>query len=428
MRYNVDDYPFNIKDITRLMGIHPTDRRGRSRAVGEYASSWDCNCIFCGHKGKMNINFIKNVFNCNYCGAGGGMLALYANYYNLSKKEAFDEICSGLHITKELQDVQRERVENAQEKEAVQERNPELASKEEMNKTYSMLLSQLTLSEKHRQDLMGRGLTPVQIEERRYRSTPVFGMKQIVRKLQDAGCTIQGVPGFYLDKDCQWTMNFSSRCSGFLVPVEATNGFISGMQIRLDHPKDGQKYIWFSSVNRHLGVSSGSPTHFIGDINASEIYVTEGGLKGSISHYLSKETFVCNAGVTLYKNLPAILQELKQHNLVHVKEAYDMDKLMHTAVKVQECYSCEYMPDCPAFSQYCKLSEESRENLLQIICPSKEKKRSVIQKGCTHVYEICEELGLTYSRCVWDLDEGGEWNGRIKGIDNYYYEQKLKKC
>ena len=424
MRYSVDDYPFNIKDVARLMGIHPTDRRGRSRSVSTNANSWDCNCIFCGHKGKMNINFVKNVYNCNYCGAGGGMLALYADYYNLTKKEAFDEICSGLHITKELQDVHRERIETAPVKELQEETNPGQASKAEIHKTYSMLLSQLTLSEKHRQDLMERGLMPAQIEERRYRSTPVFGMKQIVQRLQDAGCTIQGVPGFYLDKDLKWTMNFSCRCSGFLVPMESLDGTISGMQIRLDHPKDGQKYIWFSSVNKYLGVSSGSPTHFIGDINASEIYVTEGGLKGSVSHYLSGGTFLCNAGVTLYKNLPAALLELKQHKLVHVKEAYDMDKLMHTEVNVKECFSCEYKKDCPAYGKYRKLAEELQEDIIRMACPRREQKRLIIQKGCTHVYEICEELGLTYTRCVWDLDEEGEGNGQVKGIDNYYYALK----
>lgn len=426
MKYRLEDFPFRIRDVVELMGIHPTDRAGRRKSGGYKDDSWYCNCIFCGHKGKLNINFSKNVFNCNYCGEHGGMLELYGHYYNLTNREAFDEICSGLHLDKEELSVGVQKPVRPLVKTDEPVRDSNLAPKKEIHKTYSMLLSMLTLSEKHQKDLMARGLTLSQIEERRYRSTPVFGMKQIVQRLQDAGCTIQGVPGFYLGKDGTWTMNFSAKYSGFLIPMETIGGSISGMQIRLDHPGDGQKYIWFSSASRYLGVSSGSPTHFIGDINASEIYITEGGLKGSVSHYLSNGTFLCNAGVTLYKNLRPILQELKQHHLVLVKEAYDMDKLMHTEVNVKECLSCEYQKDCPAYGQYRKLTGELRKNAVQMTCPRKEQKRTIIQKGCTHVYEICEELDLAYTRCVWDLDEGGEWNGWIKGIDDYYYGEKQK--
>lgn len=424
MRYRVEDFPFRIRDVAELMGINPTDRAGRSRSGSYKDQSWYCNCVFCGHKGKLNINFTKNVFNCNYCGEHGGMLELYGRYYNLSNREAFEEICSGLHMEKPQQSEFRAKVPQPENRSADDADQVLLASETEINKTYSMLLSLLTLSEKHQQDLLNRGLTLEQIAERRYRSTPVFGYKQIVQKLIQAGCVIQGVPGFYQDKDGKWSMNFSSRGSGFLVPMESIDGHISGMQIRLDHPRDGQKYIWFSSVNKENGVSSGSPLHFIGNLDAEAIYITEGGLKGSIAHYLSGETFLCVAGITQYKNIPAILEELKFGNLKHVNEAYDMDKLMHTEAESKECQSCEYKLDCHAFQHYLSLPKDMQSNMVQMTCPRKMQKRSIIQKGCTHVYEICQELNLTYTRCVWDMNEGGEWNGQIKGIDDYLYEQK----
>lgn len=268
MRYRVEDFPFRIRDVAELMGIKPTDRAGRSRTSGYNNRSWDCNCIFCGHKGKLNINFAKNVFNCNYCGEHGGMLELYGNYYNLTNREAFEEICSGLHLEKSQQSEKREKVPQSPLNAGNELYGPGRASDTEINKTYSMLLSMLTLSEKHHQDLQDRGLTLEQITERRYRSTPIFGFKQMAQRLIQAGCVVQGVPGFYQDKDGKWSLNFSSRGSGFLVPMESVDGNISGMQIRLDHPRDGQKYIWFSSANRQNGISSGSPLHFIGNPDA----------------------------------------------------------------------------------------------------------------------------------------------------------------
>ena len=51
-------------------------------------------------------------------------------------------------------------------------------------------------------------------------------------------------------------------------------------------------------------------------------------------------------------------------------------------------------------------------------------KRQIIQNGCKKVYEICQELSISMSRMVWDMDDSGEWNGQIKGIDDYYYSKK----
>ena len=150
-----------------------------------------------------------------------------------------------------------------------------------------MLLSSLTLSQKHLEDLKGRGLTERQIEEQRYRSTPLFGFRKLAEKLLAEGCTLQGVPGFYQDKTGNWTINFSGNNSGFLIPVRSIDGKIQGMQIRVDKVVDKRKYIWFSSANRKMGTSSGSPIHMIGDPDSEEVYVTEGPLKGTVAHYLS---------------------------------------------------------------------------------------------------------------------------------------------
>ena len=37
------------------------------------------------------------------------------------------------------------------------------------------------------------------------------------------------------------------------------------------------------------------------------------------------------------------------------------------------------------------------------------------------VYEIGEKLKIHVEPVVWDTDENGQWNGKIKGIDDFYY-------
>ena len=55
------------------------------------------DCPICGdRRGKMNLNLTKNVWRCNYCGRGGGMLVLYAKVYGISNSAAYQEICDAL--------------------------------------------------------------------------------------------------------------------------------------------------------------------------------------------------------------------------------------------------------------------------------------------------------------------------------------------
>ena len=125
-------------------------------------------------------------------------------------------------------------------------------------------------------------------------------------------------------------MNFKTKNSGFLVPVESMDGKIQACQIRLDHPRDNNKYLWFSSAGYPHGVSSGSPVHVIGDLDVENVYLTEGGLKGSIAHYLSGHTFICLAGVNMYRSLRPVLEEFQQRKMKFLFEAFDMDKKLKT--------------------------------------------------------------------------------------------------
>ena len=82
------EFPFNIMDVAELLHLHIWRRQ---------ADSVYADCPICGDKrGKMNINFAKNLWRCNYCNEGGGMLSLYGKVYGISNSEAYREICDTL--------------------------------------------------------------------------------------------------------------------------------------------------------------------------------------------------------------------------------------------------------------------------------------------------------------------------------------------
>ncbi len=145
----------------------------------------------------------------------------------------------------------------------------------------------------------------------------------------------------------------------------------------------------------------------IGDLDAENVYLTEGGLKGSIAHYLSGHTFICLAGVNMYRSLRPVLEEFQQRKMKFLFEAFDMDKKLKT--------------DCDRHYHKCAVCNERGT---PANCPYKVEKRRIIQNACGKVYGICQELSLPVSRMIWDQDADGNWNGKIKGIDDYYYAKR----
>ena len=306
------DFPFGIMDVVELLHLRIRRRQANSVYV---------DCPFCGdRRGKMNVNFVKNVWRCNYCDEHGGMLALYARLNNTTTSDAYWEIGEAL-----CNDFHRERpnsgyemagnqqagtgspVSGTQTDLAGYERRGELktvqqaerASGQEIHQTLSLLLAMLPLQPAHRNHLHSpkRGLSDEQIDRIGFKSTPPpFLCRSITERLMKQGCKVEGVPGFYLDDSGRWTMNFYRKNAGILIPAVGYDGMIHGLQILLDSPlkqkddppdKSGAKYIWFSSSSKNMGVTSGSPVHFIGNPSARVVYVIEGLLKADISHCLT---------------------------------------------------------------------------------------------------------------------------------------------
>lgn len=399
-----EDLPFDMEDLACLLKLEVKHRK---------AASWDVNCPFCQErKGKMNLNLGKKVFRCNRCGESGGMLDLYGGLYGLDHATACEEIKAALGRGKsETKYAVRRKKQEIQQPDIPQ---AEPAHDTVRHKTYTMLLSLLSLAESHEANLKGRGFSSDHIRENGYKSTPAFGFMKLVESLMKEGCTVKGVPGFYQNKSGTWTVNFNAKNAGILIPVRNMDRLIIGMQIRLDYPYDGRKYIWLSSTCLQMGVTSKSPVHFVGAEGEKTVYVTEGPLKADLAHCLSGRSFAAVAGVNLYGNLPPVIERLKSHGTSLIYEAYDMDKRLNLLCQR------DYKEDV------CKACELQKEESGETVCPRKEIKKRNIQNGCKQLYRICREVGIEGRSLTWDTDEKREWKGAIKGVDDYLYEV-LKK-
>ena len=382
------DFPFGILDVVELLHLHIRRRQ---------ADSAYTDCPFCGdRRGKMNVNFVKNVWRCNYCGEHGGMLNLYARVNNTTNSEAYREICDALQAGDTSWGYGG--AEGADAYAGVPAREPhagrqpdmgitqaERASPQEIHQTYSLMLGMLSLNSAHRAHLRSekRGLADEQIDSLGFKSTPPYFLcRSLTERLIKQGCRVEGVPGFYLHEGGYWTAKFGSRTAGILIPAIGIDGLIHGMQILLDVPfkdrddppeKAGTKYIWLSSSAKNMGVTSGSPVHFIGNPFARTIYVTEGILKADIAHVLLNRSFVAVAGANNVAQLGPLFALLAQNGTELIIEAHDMDK-----------YSNE-----------------------------------MIAKGSSKIYLLARQHGMECRRLTW--------NPNYKGIDDWQLALRREK-
>lgn len=395
--------PFTITDVGVLLGIQ--------RLPGGDADSYHVVCPFCGdERGKCNFRVIKdgeivNVYHCFHCGAGGNMLTLYAdlngiygeNRYQRAYWKIQEELPLGYQESKMRQKKTIERKKRSKEVCA------KPADYERRDVAYRKLAQLLKLSDAHKKDLKRRGLTENEIsrmERIGYRSTCPRDSVAIARKLMKAGCKLEGVPGFFVNRSGDWEIAFYKKNSGYLCPVWSVDGRLIAFQIRLDIPYEKRKYVWLSSAKLKKGCSPGSPVSISGD-DIRRVYVTEGILKAEVTHQRTGETYIGNPGVKNYKGLERVLLQLKKQGLREVVEANDMDKFMRI-----DCHK-DYGNVCRNCT--CDGGE----------CPKKREKREHIRGGCLKLYEICKKLSLSCNRAVWDIDSKGMWMENYKGIDDW---------
>lgn len=309
-----------IVDTARRCGLVLDSRTLRRDEV-------EASCPFCGDHGKgkyhLSLNTQSDQYRCNLCGASGNSVSLYARLHGISNKEAYLELEKGGKVYPLPTQPAPQNTE----------RQPRPLA--ERHETYSDMLQLLSLSDRHMENLLGRGLSEERIAQNQYRSMPETesGRKLLAQMLQACGHDLRGVPGFRTKYE-MWTV---SGPNGFLIPVRDKEGLIQGLKIRLDdssHPE--RKYRWLSSRGLPDGTRSYSWIHVTGNTSSKRAFLTEGPLKGDAASFLSDDAlFVCLGGVSAIGELKTVLTDLGVNEVV---EAMDMDQMINPQVRrsVQE--------------------------------------------------------------------------------------------
>lgn len=305
-----------ILEVARRCGLVLNDRTLEWEEV-------EASCPFCGDHGAgkyhLFLNTTKNLFRCVLCEEKGNSVSLYAKMEGVSNRQAFRALS---------EDTRLYRFPEQPLSKKPAEREP--SSLAVRHDTYYDMLMHLELSPKHRADLLARGLSEERIERNMYRSLPQSrSARRMLAGLLSDFHNLEGVPGFYVNSG-YW--DIAGR-GGLLVPYCDKDGYIQGLQIRLDdETKPERKYRWFSSRGMAHGTRSRSYIHVTGNIHARTAYLTEGGLKGDVASFLDGDAlFICFAGVTAIADLKDTL--LSMENIEEVVIALDMDKLMNWRVR-----------------------------------------------------------------------------------------------
>ncbi len=362
---------FDIVEVAEACGIELN-----SRTLGK--SEVEAWCPFCPSKSSdyhLYLNRDKEMFYCQKCSAAGNSVTLYARIYGVSNKEAARRLSGG-----DFPGAQRAGAAPGLRK----QRTPgfEPAPLARRHDVYYDMLSEMELTKQHRANLAERGLSYGRIEQGMYRSMPEDSYKR--RKIAEnlAGRhDLRGVPGFYYSKYRHWEL---AGVPGMLIPICDQDGYIQGLQIRLDNA-DKKKYRWVSSNPENgypYGTASSVWVHVAGDRGGAECELTEGALKGDVASYLSGgRLFVCTAGVNSIRYLAGTLRAL---GVKKVNGCYDMDQV----------------------TVYYDLVKRRRENPLDLEAA----------KPCSleRMEAEVRSAGVVYERRIWTPE--------LNGIDKYYLD------
>ena len=371
MAPNIDDV-INIRSVAYMLGLE----------LKEHGNTADANCPFCTKNGQadvkhhMNINYTKNVFRCNRCGASGNQLRLYSLYHNIDTKQAYADLVNGeSKFSSNAKKIEVKSVSQVVE--------TPLLDQPERSKTYTKFLDMCVLAKDHFEALTSkRGMDEDYIASRGYKTIPSMNLSKYACKLLEDGSYLRGVPGFFRDKSGNWT--FVSKKRGILVPYHAFNGEIEGLQLRIDDDKlteNTPKYMWISSygypdgtkaktfVNYSCEYTKDSQGNTIPKVGKA-IALTEGGMKGDIFFHLTGHPIIAVPGTKCLTMLREELTKLKSIGVEKVMDCFDMDYLTNEFVK----------------------------------------------KDIEALKVLVAEMDMTYQRVTW--------NPKYKGIDDYYLAKK----
>ena len=181
------------------------------------------------------------------------------------------------------------------------------------SKVYPYFLAELGLSERHRGDLRGRGLSDSQIHAHGYRSiqpeTLDMAIAETVRDLGEQA--LLDTPGFERDGKGKVTTTVQG---GLCIPVMTVPGQIRAVKVRLDEERqEGGKYVWFSGGR---GGSVGAPCHVPltsvpGILERKRVRIVEGPLKANVCVALTGVATIGIPGAGLWKSCLPVLERYR---------------------------------------------------------------------------------------------------------------------
>lgn len=338
---------FDIVEVAKMCGI-------KFHAYDHNEIEYKALCPFCGDtKYHLGINRKMDRFHCFRCKAKGNSVSLYAGMFGITNKEAYKILHNGDTVLDEKVFAYRE--------------NPETPIRpiEDRHNVYYDFLSLLKLNRCHFENLERRGLSFNHIHQFMYRSIPTDNVfrREVLEKLASKH-NLLGIPGFYIDEKGDVQM-YVKKCGGIFIPICNSEGYIQGLQMRLDVEENSsdKKFRWFSSKHFKDGTGAKPWIHIVGDTTATEICLTEGAMKADITSVLSNgHLFMAVPGVNAIGYLPEVIRNL---GVTKVYEAFDMDKRSKPQVKQAlialknsldeigvECQSCSWNPKYKGLDDY----------------------------------------------------------------------------
>ena len=416
------------------------------RCVEDYDETVDYSrykfyCMFHNDKHNSNFQVKKNYFICYACGEQGSTIDFLMKFDNLSFQEAVIQAAYELDI---IDETTYNKLRNGksygtsyQKREYVPPVKNQIASIEDLNYVYSLFAKGMTwlnkpkLTEEHLNHLKNvRKLTDAEIEENGYFSFPnIYILRHIMKQMKKDGKDLDllfHVPGFFYDNKKEKTIFMLLKGnSGICIPIKDMNGMIIGIQIRLDTVNEGdQRYIWFSSKfatsgDFSKGTSPGTPIdvcipngYTIENIPCKTIFITEGHFKAIKLSKNFKAITLSVQGVQNWREIPFILDSLKNKNpkLKHIYIMYDADMayketVLHPAIKLGLSLTNLNFKGC-------------KNDVEEILAINKKNKKPLselddsIKKVNLYLSQNEKNFKFDIVYCLWDSDIG-------KGIDDY---------
>ena len=299
-----------ILDAARMCGLPVLGDVNRAEV--------ETHCPFCKDtKRRMSLNTAKNLFRCNRCKVSGNSVTLYAKLMKVDNRTAYNALTRG-KFTQEATVARQEMTEKV-------EKDQPLQPLHKRHDVYFDLLNALTLSSRHTNNLLERGFDDDTIALHMYRTIPSWKVGGDIAERLAKEHDLRGVPGFYTSNG-RWRMVCQT---GMFIPVCDKNGYIQGLQVRLDDTSD-RKYRWFSSRYKENGARAFPWVHVTGwQEGITTAAITEGSLKGDVASFLSNGCYVCLPGVN---NISGLGQQLRNMGITTVTESFDMDKYTNAYV------------------------------------------------------------------------------------------------